>query len=99
MAMPPDGRPSAIVLRDLHKSFGSQTVLNGVDMKVDDGETVAVLGRSGTGKSVLLKLIVGLQKPDSGSIQIHGENIANLSIERLNDVRRTIGFLFQDGAL
>jgi len=89
----------SIVLRDLHKSYGTQTVLDGIDLKVASGETVAVLGRSGSGKSVLLKLIVGLQKPDSGSIQVHGKEITNLPLEELNEVRANIGFLFQEAAL
>ena len=63
---------SPIVIGDLRKSFGAQKVLNGLDLAVASGETLAVLGRSGTGKSVLLKLIVGLQKPDSGSIRVVG---------------------------
>ena len=63
------------------------------------GETLAVLGRSGTGKSVLLKLIVGLQKPDSGSVRIHGRDIAGLSLDRLGEIRKKMGFLFQHAAL
>jgi phospholipid/cholesterol/gamma-HCH transport system ATP-binding protein len=66
---------------------------------VATGETLAVLGRSGTGKSVLLKLIVGLQKPDSGSIRVLGEEIAQLDLDGLNHVRKKIGFLFQSAAL
>ena len=89
----------AVALKNLHKSFGSQTVLNGIDLQVRRGETLAVLGRSGTGKSVLLKLIIGLQKPDSGSIQVHGEEITELSLERLNEIRTKVGFLFQEAAL
>ena len=58
-----------IELKDLRKSFGEQTVLNGIELAVDSGETVTVFGRSGTGKSVLLKLLIGLEKPDSGSIR------------------------------
>lgn len=90
---------AAIVVKDLHKSFGEQTVLNGIDLKIEQGETLAVLGRSGTGKSVLLKLIVGLQKPDAGSIQIHGQEITGLPFEELNSVRKKVGFLFQEAAL
>src|SRR5881628_1693689 len=89
----------AIEVKDLHKSFGAQTVLDGVDLKIECGETLAVLGRSGTGKSVLLKLIIGLQKPDSGSIQVHGEEITELPLERLNEIRSKVGFLFQEAAL
>jgi phospholipid/cholesterol/gamma-HCH transport system ATP-binding protein len=88
-----------IVVKDLHKSFGKQTVLNGIDLQIAQGETLAVLGRSGTGKSVLLKLIVGLQKPDAGSIQIHGQEITSLTFEDLNNIRKKIGFLFQEAAL
>ena len=90
---------SAVVIQNLQKRFGSQAVLKGIDLKVEQGETVAVLGRSGTGKSVLLKLIIGLQKPDSGSIQIHGQEITDLPLEKLNEIRRKVGFLFQDAAL
>jgi phospholipid/cholesterol/gamma-HCH transport system ATP-binding protein len=89
----------AIEVRELHKTFDSQTVLNGIDLKISRGETLAVLGRSGAGKSVLLKLLVGLQKPDDGSIRIHGHEITNLPLEKLNEVRKRIGFLFQEGAL
>jgi phospholipid/cholesterol/gamma-HCH transport system ATP-binding protein len=94
-----NGERFAIMLQKVHKSFGSQTVLNGIDLKVGRGETVGVLGRSGTGKSVLLKLIIGLQKPDSGSIHIHGQNITDLRLEELNAIRTKVGFLFQEAAL
>jgi phospholipid/cholesterol/gamma-HCH transport system ATP-binding protein len=92
-------KESPIVIADLRKSFGEQKVLNGIDLVVNAGETVAVLGRSGTGKSVLLKLIVGLQKLDSGSIRVLGQEIANLDWHHLNEVRKKIGFLFQSAAL
>jgi phospholipid/cholesterol/gamma-HCH transport system ATP-binding protein len=88
-----------IVIEALHKSFGDQPVLNGIDLTVEKGETLAVLGRSGTGKSVLLKLIIGLQAPDSGSIRIHGKEIAGLALEELNELRKKVGFLFQYAAL
>jgi phospholipid/cholesterol/gamma-HCH transport system ATP-binding protein len=94
-----DGSASVIAVEDLHKSFGSQTVLNAVSLTVKRGETFAVLGRSGTGKSVLLRLIVGLEKPDSGSIRIHGKDIAGLTLDKLGEVRKKIGFLFQHAAL
>jgi phospholipid/cholesterol/gamma-HCH transport system ATP-binding protein len=89
----------AVVLQGLHRSFGSQVVLDGIDLTVQSGETLAVLGRSGTGKSVLLKLIIGLQKPDSGSIRIHGEEITLLQLDALNELRKKMGFLFQHAAL
>jgi phospholipid/cholesterol/gamma-HCH transport system ATP-binding protein len=89
----------AVVLRGLHRSFGSQIVLDGIDLTVGSRETLAVLGRSGTGKSVLLKLIIGLQKPDSGSILIHGQEITLLHLDALNEIRKKMGFLFQHAAL
>jgi phospholipid/cholesterol/gamma-HCH transport system ATP-binding protein len=88
-----------LLVKALHKRFGDQTVLNGIDLRAAKGETVAVLGRSGTGKSVLLKLIVGLQPPDGGSIQIAGQEITNLDAAQLNEIRKRIGFLFQQAAL
>src|SRR5271155_3718729 len=84
----PNGASAAMVLQSLHKSFGAQKVLNGLDLTVDCGQTVAVLGRSGTGKSVLLRLIIGLQKPDAGSIQILGQEITNCNLEEMNEVRK-----------
>jgi phospholipid/cholesterol/gamma-HCH transport system ATP-binding protein len=89
----------AMVLQGLHKSFGAQNVLNGIDLTVGSGQTLAVLGRSGTGKSVLLKLIIGLQKADSGSIHIHGQEITNANLEEMNEIRKKMGFLFQHAAL
>ena len=89
----------AIEIEDLHKSFGSQTVLDGVDLKIERGETLAVLGPSGTGKSVLLKLIIGLQQADAGSIKVHGKEITGLPLEKLDQIRKEIGFLFQAAAL
>ncbi|MFY9802918.1 MAG: ABC transporter ATP-binding protein [Candidatus Acidiferrales bacterium] len=94
-----DSAGPAIVLRGLHKSFGAQKVLNGIDLTVGSGETLAVLGRSGTGKSVLLKLIIGLQKPDAGSIHVHGREITNANLEEINEIRKKMGFLFQHAAL
>jgi len=88
-----------VVLEGLHKSFGAQRVLDGIDLAVGSGETLVVLGRSGTGKSVLLKLIIGLQKPDSGSIRIHGQEITRGTLEAVNEIRKTMGFLFQHAAL
>jgi phospholipid/cholesterol/gamma-HCH transport system ATP-binding protein len=89
----------AIAVEDLYKSFGSQKVLNGISLTVNRGETLAVLGRSGTGKSVLLRLIIGLEEPDSGSVRIHGQNIAGLGLDQLGEIRRKMGFLFQHAAL
>jgi phospholipid/cholesterol/gamma-HCH transport system ATP-binding protein len=88
-----------VAVKGLCKSFGERAVLKGIDLAVRSGETVAVLGRSGTGKSVLLRLLVGLQQPDSGSIRIHGKDITGLELDELNSVRMKIGFLFQQAAL
>ncbi|MFY9645412.1 MAG: ABC transporter ATP-binding protein [Terriglobales bacterium] len=94
-----DRSASAIVVGNVHKSFGSQKVLNGVSLTVNRGETLAVLGRSGTGKSVLLRLIIGLEKPDSGSVLIHGRDITGLGLDQLGEIRMKMGFLFQHAAL
>ena len=94
-----DGSAPVVAVEDLHKSFGSQKVLNGISLTVRRGETLAVLGRSGSGKSVLLRLIVGLEKPDSGSVRIHGQDIAGLALDQLGEIRKKMGFLFQHAAL
>ncbi|HYM08380.1 MAG TPA: ATP-binding cassette domain-containing protein [Terriglobales bacterium] len=97
--MPLHSSEAPVSVRHLRKSFGPQVVLNGIDLHVARGETLAVLGRSGTGKSVLLRLIIGLQKPDSGSIEIYGQEVSSLRLDELNEVRKRIGFLFQQAAL
>jgi phospholipid/cholesterol/gamma-HCH transport system ATP-binding protein len=94
-----DGSAPVIAVEGLHKSFGSQKVLNGISLAVGRGETLAVLGRSGTGKSVLLRLIIGLEKPDSGSVHIHGEDISGLALDQMGEIRKKMGFLFQHAAL
>ena len=94
-----DDKVPAIVVENLHKSFGTQKVLKGVSLTVGRGETLAVLGRSGTGKSVLLRIIIGLEKPDSGSVRIQGQNIEGLGLDELGEIRKTMGFLFQHAAL
>src|SRR5579863_4029848 len=92
--------PSApLIIADLKKSFGDHPVLKGISLEVKENETVAVLGRSGGGKSVLLKLIIGLQSPDAGSIEVHGKSINGLPRAELNEVRKKVGFLFQQAAL
>ncbi len=92
-------RELPVVVKDLSKSFGSQKVLEGIGFQVNHGETLSVLGRSGTGKSVLLKLLIGLKPPDSGSIHINGQEIVGLGLNELNEIRKKIGFLFQQAAL
>jgi phospholipid/cholesterol/gamma-HCH transport system ATP-binding protein len=88
-----------VAVENLKKAFVRHQVLNGINLHVNRGETVAVLGRSGTGKSVLLRLIIGLETPDAGSIRIHGQNIAGLAIDAMGEIRKKIGFLFQHAAL
>ncbi|OJY93227.1 MAG: ABC transporter ATP-binding protein [Sphingobacteriales bacterium 40-81] len=88
-----------IVIRDLYKSFGTNTVLKGVNLDVYRGENVVVLGKSGTGKSVLIKIIVGLLKPDSGTVMVLDQNVAELNDKALLQLRLKIGFSFQNSAL
>ena len=88
-----------IAVRDLRKTIGTQEILRGVDLSVARGETLAIIGRSGGGKSVLLKHLVGLMEPDSGEIWIDGQNIIGMNERELAAVRRKIGILFQSGAL
>jgi phospholipid/cholesterol/gamma-HCH transport system ATP-binding protein len=89
----------AIDIQSVTKSFGSQKVLDGVSFQVHRGETRAILGRSGTGKSVLLRIIVGLQTPDSGAAMILGINMSTGTDKEVSDVRKRMGFLFQHAAL
>jgi len=88
-----------VAVENLHKTFGDHKVLDGISLSVDGGETLAVLGRSGTGKSVLLRLIIRLEKLDSGSVRIHGKVIAGLALDRMGEIRKKMGFLFQHAAL
>jgi phospholipid/cholesterol/gamma-HCH transport system ATP-binding protein len=88
-----------IKIRNLEKSFGENRVLRGVDLDVLKGENVAVLGRSGTGKSVLIKIIAGLLKPDQGSVEVLGKSVAALGYKDLEQLRLRIGFSFQNSAL
>jgi phospholipid/cholesterol/gamma-HCH transport system ATP-binding protein len=94
-----DNVASVVAVEDVRKSFASHKVLDGVSLHVARGETLAVLGRSGTGKSVLLRLIIGLETPDSGSIRIHDQNIAGLAMDAMGEIRKKMGFLFQHAAL
>ena len=94
-----EGNAPVVAVENLHKAFGNLTVLNGISLSVGRGETLAVLGRSGTGKSVLLRLIIGLEKPDSGSVSIHGQDLAGLALDRMGEIRLKMGFLFQSAAL
>lgn len=84
---------------DLHKRFGERVVLDGFTLDVPDGQTTVLIGRSGSGKSVTLKHVVGLLKPDSGSVQVDGRAVETLEDEALTALRREIGFVFQSAAL
>ncbi|HLN73842.1 MAG: ABC transporter ATP-binding protein [Methylococcaceae bacterium] len=88
-----------IFVKDLYKSFEELDVLKGVNLSVFKGENVVVLGKSGSGKSVLIKILVGLLKPDSGEVRVLGKNVDTLSLKELNDLRLRIGFSFQSSAL
>jgi phospholipid/cholesterol/gamma-HCH transport system ATP-binding protein len=88
-----------IKLVDLHKSFGKQTVLDGVDLEIATGQTTVIIGRSGGGKSVLLKHMIGLLKPDSGEVLVDGTDITRLGERELNEIRKKFGMLFQEAAL
>ncbi len=84
---------------NLHKSFNSNLVLDGISFKVDEAENMVVFGRSGTGKSVLLKCIIRLMEPDEGNILVDGKDVLKLNSKELNILRKEIGFLFQGAAL
>ena len=88
-----------ISIRGLRKSFGDLHVLRGVDLDVYQGENLVVLGRSGTGKSVLIKLIVGLLRPDAGTINVLGQDVDSLTVKELDQLRLKVGFSFQSSAL
>ncbi|HQW66362.1 MAG TPA: ATP-binding cassette domain-containing protein [Gemmatimonadales bacterium] len=88
-----------IEIKQLAKRFGAQVILDGVDLTVQEGETMALLGPSGTGKSVLLKHIIGLIRPDAGEVIVDGQNVATLGRKELSALRSTIGYVFQNGAL
>jgi phospholipid/cholesterol/gamma-HCH transport system ATP-binding protein len=88
-----------IKLVDLHKSFGKQTVLDGLDLDIEEGKTTVIIGRSGGGKSVLLKHMIGLFRPERGQILIDGTDITKLNDRALNEIRKKFGMLFQEAAL
>jgi phospholipid/cholesterol/gamma-HCH transport system ATP-binding protein len=88
-----------IEIKSLHKSFGSNKVLRGVDLSINEGESLAIIGRSGCGKSVLLKHIVGLLKPDEGFVKVEGEIVHQMNATQMYKMRQKFGFLFQGAAL
>src|SRR6266498_1469362 len=89
----------AIEFRDVHLAFDDRTVLNGLSFKVMKGETKIILGGSGGGKSTIIKLVLGLLKPDVGQILVNGEDITNYDERQMMPVRKKIGMVFQEGAL
>lgn len=88
-----------IEITELHKSFGNKKVLQGVNLTIEPGETIVIIGRSGCGKSVLIKHIVGLLEPDSGFVKVEGKIVSELSQKDLYNLRKNFGFLFQGSAL
>lgn len=92
-------RDPIVEITKLCKSFGTKQVLKDLSLKLYNGENLVVLGKSGSGKSVLIKCIVGLLKADSGSIQVFHHNVTTLSLKKISELRQEIGFLFQSGAL
>lgn len=88
-----------IKITDLKKSFGDNYVLNGFNMELYEGENLVIMGKSGSGKSVMIKCLIGLMQPDSGSIEVMGQDITKLKQNELDELRTEIGFLFQGSAL
>src|SRR3954465_257596 len=94
-----DPKPVKIRIRDLHKAFGSKVVLDGVDVDIAPAESLVIIGGSGTGKSVLLKHVIGLLKPDSGTVEVDGVRVDTLGNRQITEFRRKFGMAFQEGAL
>lgn len=88
-----------IVITELWKNFGGNQVLKGINIQINKGEVFVIIGRSGCGKSVLLKHIIGILKPDRGKVEVFGQEIAKLSESKLNEIRMKFGMLFQGAAL
>ncbi|MEQ9581697.1 MAG: ATP-binding cassette domain-containing protein, partial [Arenibacter sp.] len=93
------GGKAVIEIKDLYKSFGDNHVLNGFNMTLMEGENLVVMGKSGSGKSVMIKCLVGLVKPDRGTVKVLGKEINALDQQTLDELRSDIGFLFQGSAL
>src|ERR1700712_5404459 len=94
-----NGGEVVIAIKNLKKSFGDKEVLKNINLELKRGENVVVLGRSGQGKSVTIECIVGLLKPDGGTLKVLGEDVAEMDDRELKELRIKIGFLFQSGAL
>ncbi len=88
-----------VVIKDLRKSFGTNHVLDGFNMELLEGENLVVMGKSGSGKSVMIKCLIGLEQPDSGTIEVMGKDISKLNDDELDEIRTEVGFLFQGSAL
>jgi phospholipid/cholesterol/gamma-HCH transport system ATP-binding protein len=94
-----DNQKTVIEITDLKKSYGDNHVLNGFNMHLVEGENLVIMGKSGSGKSVMIKCLIGLEQPDSGSIIVMGKDISRLKHEELDELRTEVGFLFQGSAL
>ncbi len=92
-------RDKVIVIKDLIKTYGDHHVLNGFNMELYEGETLVIMGKSGSGKSVMIKCLIGLESHDSGTITIMNKNLDNMDADTLNEIRTEVGFLFQGSAL
>jgi phospholipid/cholesterol/gamma-HCH transport system ATP-binding protein len=92
-------KEQVLIIKHVYKSFGNNQVLVDFNLEIKKGESIVVLGRSGSGKSVLIKCIIGLLEPDKGSIEMFGKNIPDINEEELDQVRAEVGFLFQSNAL
>jgi phospholipid/cholesterol/gamma-HCH transport system ATP-binding protein len=88
-----------ILCRDVHKAFGKKQVLNGFDLEVSRGETFAIMGPSGTGKSVALRHVIGLVKPDRGKVEVEGHDMTTIGRDELRELRARMGYVFQEAAL
>jgi len=95
----PSGRPDAVQFVDIHKSFGRNHILRGLNMSIPEGLVTMIIGPSGTGKSVCIKHMVGLLYPDAGDVRVHGESVPAMTDGELFEMRKKFGLLFQDGAL
>ncbi len=99
MSIPKPNQNRIIEIKDLRKSYGDNHVLDGFNMVLNEGENLVIMGKSGSGKSVMIKCLIGLEQPDSGSIVVMGKDITKLNREELDDLRTEVGFLFQGSAL
>lgn len=99
MNVPINIQEPVIVIKDLRKSYGDNHVLDGFNMYLNEGENLVIMGKSGSGKSVMIKCLIGLEEPDGGTIMVMGKNINKLPQEELDELRTEVGFLFQGSAL